>query len=60
MFPRLRILSESDVFLRKTDSFMRVGPGFSSKVLVSNVEYELELGTSLCGFVLGTQKITSS
>jgi hypothetical protein len=29
-------------------------------VLVSNVEYELELGTSLCGFVLGTQKITSS
>jgi hypothetical protein len=36
-----------------------VGPGSSGKVLVPNVEY-VYLGTSLCRFVLRTQKMTSS
>ena len=41
MFPRQRILSDSDigvrVFLRKTESFMTIGQGSSGKMLVPNV-----------------------
>jgi hypothetical protein len=47
-----------DIFLEETQSFMTMGQCSFGKVLFPGIEYVLV--HSLCGFVLGTKKNTSS